>query len=164
MQRNYDIFYNLLETLPTIGDISLPNRNEIPIMETYEECISLSECTILILKHHLVHNRNDILVDEERKKYIYDKLFQYALLRSRDQYQDDLEDSIHMNKKGTNAETGITHEEYTKEYWLKNVKYVDDGYNDEDRNTMKGCYGGNSSYDMNGVANIALKEIFRLLA
>jgi hypothetical protein len=127
------LFDNLLESLPS-------NKNEIV---EYYQCITVSDCTIFMLKHYLTTSKDLILTSDEKRKYIYDKLLAYAMIRSMQYYNDEL-----FNQT---FDSTIDHKTYTEEEWLNNISNVSE------------YYTGNDGYVIYFIADIALKEIFSLL-
>lgn len=124
------LFDNLLE--------SLPMSNQ----EIYD-CITVSDCTIFMLKHYLTTVKDSILTSDEKRQHIYNKLFEYALRRSVYDYND--------AKLDKDIDSNMSHEIYTKQIWLNKIDNINE------------YYTGNDGYIMYFVADIALKEIFLLL-
>lgn len=127
------LFDNLLESLSTI------NQKRI----IYYESITVPDCIIFMLRHYLMVDKDLILTSDEKKQYIYNKLFAYVLTRSIDSYNDDKLDKV--------IDQNMSHETYTEQIWLKNIDNVSE------------YYTGNDGYIIYFVADIALKEIFLLL-
>lgn len=127
------LFDNLLESLPTVNQKTIK----------YYECITVPDCTIFMLKHYLTVNKDLIVTSDEKRQYVYNKLFAYALTRSIDRYNDDKLDKV--------IDQNMSHETYTEQIWLNNI------------NDISEYYTGNDGYIIYFVADIALKEIFLLL-
>jgi hypothetical protein len=117
---------------------SLSDENILKSKTQYDKCIKIDDCTIFILDYLFNINKKMIMENNKKKHSVYNKLFAYALIKSKYLYDELIDDDV--------FESNITHEIYTKETWLN------------DYNTINNYHMGHGAYVNTLVADIALKK------
>jgi hypothetical protein len=122
---------------------SLSDESILNSKTNYDKCIKLDDCAIFMLDYHFNINKKIILKNKKKKQYIYDKLFAYALIKSKYLYDELINDEV--------LDSNITHEIYTKETWLN------DSY------TINDHFMGHGAYINSFVADISLRNMINTL-